>query len=625
VPLDVILTVNATTNLTGDARLSAPLIAAQLPAAAAGQSAATGVQLGGAPAAVRTAVCGNGVCEVGERSAGGALPGTCPADCGLPAQPCPGGCGAGGACLPASGACRCFLGYAGASCGECAEGFSPSGAACTTSVVGRALVNASVVDSAGAALVSGEVEGAGGGGASVGVIAGAVIGGVALLAALVVGVCCCRGRAAYAAEREAGAYGDRDRAPHGTSAAYLGGSGEGEVDEELGLRQKYGGGAANSGRGYHVHAASSGGAAAGGPPLRAHSLQAPGAPAAVDALRHSTHSLPAYDELERRASARQQHQPAGRQFGALGASADPASSGGSPPPAPAPRPNSAQSSGAIDPGARLFFNPAYLPDGAAAPSLTASVAQAYVLKKQPLSARGPPNDKPAAAAALRRVNSTGEVAAAAGGGGGTLEERRAKLRALRSAISHLEAARGEPAGAAGVAAAPPPDPEPAPAPEVPAKPDVAPAPPAAPSPPPKPASFLPGRPAVPRLHLANMADMGKKRPLQRPAWAGPSVGPSSAAAAPQQGGGLIAAHPGDGAAPRARAPPAAPAAAVHSKVSLQELSARAAAGQADPRYSTVLAAVEGALRSAGTSPTKIPRPEQGSPARIPRPGGARRD
>lgn len=37
-------------------------------------------------------------------------------------QPCTSGC-ISGTCLPASGTCRCFAGYAGASCADCATGF----------------------------------------------------------------------------------------------------------------------------------------------------------------------------------------------------------------------------------------------------------------------------------------------------------------------------------------------------------------------------------------------------------------------------------------------------------------------------------------------------------------------
>lgn len=70
----------------------------------------------------RVGLCGNGICEVGERTVEGLVEGSCPQDCSFPSMACPETCGAG-ACMPALGTCRCFAGHAGATCQECAPGF----------------------------------------------------------------------------------------------------------------------------------------------------------------------------------------------------------------------------------------------------------------------------------------------------------------------------------------------------------------------------------------------------------------------------------------------------------------------------------------------------------------------
>ena len=82
----------------------------------------------------RTGVCGNGVCEVGERAYVASAPplppgGTCPADCPVPYRACPVGgadgmpCSSAGRCLATSGVCDCFAGRAGAACDACAPGW----------------------------------------------------------------------------------------------------------------------------------------------------------------------------------------------------------------------------------------------------------------------------------------------------------------------------------------------------------------------------------------------------------------------------------------------------------------------------------------------------------------------
>ena len=76
-------------------------------------------------------VCGNGICETGERCNQVATIPCCPQDClhVFKACPTPKGtaqpCGGHGECFASSGACNCHLqkGYTGSACGECLPGF----------------------------------------------------------------------------------------------------------------------------------------------------------------------------------------------------------------------------------------------------------------------------------------------------------------------------------------------------------------------------------------------------------------------------------------------------------------------------------------------------------------------
>ena len=85
----------------------------------------------------REGVCGNGVCEVGERcdasSAGAPASTCCATDCPLVASACPVGsvaaagaettCTGRGRCLPQVGACACYAGSDGVACRLCAYGY----------------------------------------------------------------------------------------------------------------------------------------------------------------------------------------------------------------------------------------------------------------------------------------------------------------------------------------------------------------------------------------------------------------------------------------------------------------------------------------------------------------------
>jgi hypothetical protein len=85
-------------------------------------------------------VCGNGYCEFGEMSFSTSRK-TCGTDCpGI--FSCPVGdanaivgdrslpCVGKGACVPATGTCKCEPGYAGANCGVCAEGHTATSGVC---------------------------------------------------------------------------------------------------------------------------------------------------------------------------------------------------------------------------------------------------------------------------------------------------------------------------------------------------------------------------------------------------------------------------------------------------------------------------------------------------------------
>ncbi|GAQ87623.1 Subtilisin-related protease with thrombospondin repeats [Klebsormidium nitens] len=110
-----------------------------------------GVMLESVDPVVRRGICGNGVCEIGERctplgtSASGPAndssavpqspPQCCYKDCPYVAQACPLAltgplsgqvCGARGRCLDATGTCDCFVGHTGTDCSLCVRGFVPT-------------------------------------------------------------------------------------------------------------------------------------------------------------------------------------------------------------------------------------------------------------------------------------------------------------------------------------------------------------------------------------------------------------------------------------------------------------------------------------------------------------------
>lgn len=83
----------------------------------------------------RVGVCGNGICEIGERTLGGVQNGSCPEDCGFASQPCTGGCNSAGTCLATMGTCICWAGYRGPNCDLCASSYVRSKGLCVPNVV----------------------------------------------------------------------------------------------------------------------------------------------------------------------------------------------------------------------------------------------------------------------------------------------------------------------------------------------------------------------------------------------------------------------------------------------------------------------------------------------------------
>eukprot|EP01029_Cantina_marsupialis_P020653 TRINITY_DN4854_c0_g3_i14.p1 TRINITY_DN4854_c0_g3~~TRINITY_DN4854_c0_g3_i14.p1 ORF type:complete len:3558 (-),score=1428.50 TRINITY_DN4854_c0_g3_i14:281-10087(-) len=89
-------------------------------------------------------MCGDGVCDVGERCEGLSDSDCCPSDCPLPLLQCPypsgstEPCGGHGICTEWLGTCSCFesAGYMGEDCSECSLGFFKSGSECLRIVSG---------------------------------------------------------------------------------------------------------------------------------------------------------------------------------------------------------------------------------------------------------------------------------------------------------------------------------------------------------------------------------------------------------------------------------------------------------------------------------------------------------
>ena len=209
---------------TSDVPFSSAYYAAVLPDASS-QYGSKNFQIDDVLTSSTIGMCGNGICEIGEREIIGVSAGSCPQDCGLPSKPCPGGCGQG-QCLPASGVCLCPSGYEGDSCQDCQIGYlrSLSTELCVPSVTEQGLVSPLVLGEEGQALVSGSS-----GGTSAGVIVGAIFGSIAGATLLVLLFICIRRRLQWKTPKTT---------PQFTTSnnhAY-----EPDDSDEFGLRKKYG-------------------------------------------------------------------------------------------------------------------------------------------------------------------------------------------------------------------------------------------------------------------------------------------------------------------------------------------------------------------------------------------------
>ena len=167
-------------------------------------------------------MCGNGYCEVGELDF--TVTGkTCGADCpGV--FSCPVGdtnsivgdrslqCVGKGSCVPATGACKCEPGYAGANCGVCAEGHTASNGVCAKphNDIAQAQANAIADASSSTAKSSSSGNAAGVGVVLVGVIFGLV--GISLVVVAACWIMALRQRA-HEAKMEALLYGPEPARP----------------------------------------------------------------------------------------------------------------------------------------------------------------------------------------------------------------------------------------------------------------------------------------------------------------------------------------------------------------------------------------------------------------------------
>eukprot|EP00890_Picochlorum_soloecismus_P002198 jgi/Picsp_1/297/NSC_00296-R1_cre-gon-1 protein len=206
---------------------SAPYYAALLPEISTQHNnPESGISIQNVPIATRSGVCGNNICEVGERSTVGAIAGTCPEDCGIPSKTCPGGCGSGGTCIQSSGVCSCRKGYTGSSCEECSTGYlRTNDGVCMSDVAALDLISPSVLNENGEAIVSVDS-----GGTSAGVIVGAVFGTLAGVALIGVLIFCMRRRLGQKTPHQSTQY--LDHANGGTYSS--------NESDEMGLRKKYG-------------------------------------------------------------------------------------------------------------------------------------------------------------------------------------------------------------------------------------------------------------------------------------------------------------------------------------------------------------------------------------------------
>ena len=149
--------------------------------------------------AIVVPVCGNGVCEAGERpDAANGVTG-CRADCPYPVAHCPSSnalpCSGNGLCSVSgsgTGQCTCFVagGYSGTDCSTCALGFHAVGGACVHTEAALAVQSPSGGTPSSGGSGAGSGTGADGSssfksGGVTAVVVGSVVGGIVLVSAFV--------------------------------------------------------------------------------------------------------------------------------------------------------------------------------------------------------------------------------------------------------------------------------------------------------------------------------------------------------------------------------------------------------------------------------------------------------
>ncbi|KAK2080809.1 hypothetical protein QBZ16_000663 [Prototheca wickerhamii] len=266
----------------GSVPLSTAWLESQLTPANSATSDSTIASLERGASAQRTAVCGNGVCELGEIGAPGSnSTGTCPQDCPVAtATGCAGSCGSG-RCDALAGTCLCFVGYTGATCDECAAGFVANvQGSCSADVAQLGILHiagaapAPAAESPAAEGPAAEAPGPeqpaaapsdlGPAGAvppsspappaaptssssnKAGVIAGATVGAVAALVLLVLGICCCVRRRRRGQRDAAGGIDPRLAKVIAKGTGHDPEAPRGSRKSELSLRQRYGTGTNSS-------------------------------------------------------------------------------------------------------------------------------------------------------------------------------------------------------------------------------------------------------------------------------------------------------------------------------------------------------------------------------------------
>eukprot|EP00898_Chlorokybus_atmophyticus_P008673 jgi/Chlat1/8807/Chrsp90S08122 len=185
---------NKASTSTSSGALGLNQISTALSAASGGQLAGTDTTIDAVANVTAEGVCGNRLCEMGERCGEDGVSTCCALDCPYSLVMCPLSntngqqCSAHGVCHAASGTCACYSGYTGTDCSECATSwYRDSGSATCLPASTRSNAGGSGATSPSAKKSS-----------ALGIALGAGLGGALLLVLVIigaiVGVYCCRRR-----------------------------------------------------------------------------------------------------------------------------------------------------------------------------------------------------------------------------------------------------------------------------------------------------------------------------------------------------------------------------------------------------------------------------------------------